>query len=136
MEKKTLTKNQKNDTCFCCGKSNSEGLSMEFALSEGSVYSDLVIPRHFSGWKTMTHGGFLAMLLDEVMAQACSMEGFNGVTAKLEIRYHKPVNTCSKIRILGTIQKSTSRTMETSGVIQNETGEKVASGKAVFFRPA
>ena len=85
-------------TCFCCGSKNEKGLKLEFAYPEpGFAEAECIIPEYFSGWQNITHGGFLAMLMDEVMAHAClSMEKL-AVTASMKVRYLKPVNIGTKI---------------------------------------
>ncbi|HUW42394.1 MAG TPA: hypothetical protein VMV90_15410, partial [Rectinemataceae bacterium] len=63
---------ERDSNCFCCGKDNEKGLHLVFSYpAEGEAEATLLVPEYFSGWKRITHGGFLSMLLDEAMAHAC-----------------------------------------------------------------
>ena len=76
----------RDDNCFCCGTENADGLKLSFTYPErGIAECDLQIPEQFSGWKDVTHGGFLSMLLDEVMAHALLSAGIN-VSVELPLR--------------------------------------------------
>jgi uncharacterized protein (TIGR00369 family) len=124
-----------DDNCFCCGKQNSRGLQLEFRYPEkGEAETECVIPDYFTGWKRITHGGFLAMLLDETMAHACISQGVNGVTVDIQVRYLKPVEIGERIRISGRIARVKSRIIETEAEVSDEAGEAVARGSARFLQ--
>jgi len=125
--------------CFCCGTGNAHGLHLAFSYPEtGGAEAFLVIPDHFSGWKNMTHGGFLSMLLDEVMAHACirsagTEPGRTAVTAEMTVRFKKPVETGSRVRIVGTITETKGRILSTQGWVYDESGAVAAEGQARFL---
>jgi uncharacterized protein (TIGR00369 family) len=124
-----------DDNCFCCGKQNSRGLKLEFSYPEkGKAETECIIPDYFTGWKRITHGGFLAMLLDETMAHACISEGVNGVTVDIQVRYLKPVEIGERIRISGRIGRVKSRIIETEAEVSNEAGVAVVRGTARFLQ--
>ncbi len=82
----------RDDHCFCCGKQNSRGLQLEFSYPEkGKAETEFVIPEYFTGWKKITHGGLLAMVLDETMAHSCISAAITGITVDIRVRYLKPV---------------------------------------------
>ena len=125
----------RDDTCFCCGRDNQHGLKLRFSYDgEGTAETCLKVPDWFSGWKRMTHGGLLSMLLDEAMAHACISILGHAITAELTVRYHTPVETGTSISIKGTVEAVRSKIVETSGIVLSASGETVATGKARFLR--
>ena len=121
--------------CFCCGLENERGLKLVFEHdSLGAAEANLVIPEWFSGWKRMTHGGLLSMLLDEGMAHACISVLSHAVTAELTVRYRNPVEVGERIIIQGKIEKTRARIIETSGTITDSSGIVIATGTARFLR--
>jgi uncharacterized protein (TIGR00369 family) len=125
----------RDDNCFCCGKQNSRGLQLEFRYPEkGTAETECIIPAYFTGWRKMTHGGFLAMLLDETMAHACISRAVTGVTVDIQVRYLKPVEVGERIRVCGRVARVKSRIIETEADVCDEAGEVVAKGSARFLK--
>ena len=125
----------RDDNCFCCGKQNSRGLQLEFRYpEEGKAETECVIPAYFTGWKKMTHGGFLAMLLDETMAHSCISQAVTGITVDIRVRYLKPVEVGERIRVCGQVARVKSRIIETEADVRNEAGEVLARGSARFLK--
>ena len=124
-----------DDNCFCCGKSNERGLKLEFDYPEaGRAETYCTIPEYFTGWKRITHGGLLAMLLDETMAHSCISESVNGVTVDMQVRYLKPVEVGERVRVSGRITGVRSRIIETEGDIRNQDDQIVARSSARFLK--
>jgi uncharacterized protein (TIGR00369 family) len=124
-----------DDHCFCCGKKNSRGLKLSFHYPEkGKAETKCTIPGYFTGWRRITHGGFLAMLLDETMAHSCISEAVTGVTDDMQVRYLKPVDVGEQIRVAGEVTQVKSRIVETQAIIHNAAGDIVAKGSARFLR--
>ena len=125
----------RDEHCFCCGKQNSRGLKLEFRYPErGRAETECIIPDYFTGWRKITHGGFLAMLMDETMAHSCISEAVNGVTVDIQVRYLKPVEVGQRIRVSGRVTRVKSRIMETEASIHDQSGEKVATASARFLK--
>jgi uncharacterized protein (TIGR00369 family) len=124
-----------DDNCFCCGKQNSRGLQLQFRYpEEGKAETECIIPTYFTGWKKITHGGFLAMLLDETMAHSCISRTVTGVTVDIQVRYLEPVEVGERIRVCGRIARARSRIIETEADVRNEAGKVVARGSARFLK--
>ena len=130
---------ENDSNCFCCGTENKQGLHLAFSYSaSGEAEASLVVPAHFSGWKNMTHGGFLSMLLDEAMAHACirsagSETDRTAVTAEMTLRFKKPVETGSTVRIVGKLTETKGRILSTQGWVYDESGAVAAEGQARFL---
>lgn len=126
---------ERDSQCFCCGKGNEQGLHLVFAYpKEGEAEASLVVPGHFSGWKDITHGGFLSMLLDEAMAHSCLGIAESAVTAEMTVRFLKPVATGSRVRIVGKAEEVRGRVIRTSARILDEAGTSCAEASARFLR--
>ncbi|GAH59556.1 unnamed protein product, partial [marine sediment metagenome] len=119
MEKRTIV----DDFCFCCGSKNSKGLKLKFIYpEEGSAETECEIPAYFTGWKSITHSGLLAMLLDETMAHACISSGQSSVTIELTVRYIKPVEVGESVTVNAQITGVKSRIVQTEGWIYKNAG--------------
>lgn len=91
--------------CFICGKSNDKGLKLDFSYEEevGEVCAIWKPLEYMQGFKGIVHGGFIFMLLDEVMAKACLYKKIPAVTARIEIRFKKPVYVDEEMEVKGKI---------------------------------
>ena len=124
----------RDDTCFCCGKNNEKGLHLTYTYpEEGKSRTSLTVPEYFSGWKNISHGGFLSMLLDETMAHACRGKADMAVTAEMTVKYRKPVQTGDDILLEGEVVSVRSRIIETKARIILPNGDTAAEGKAKFI---
>ena len=123
-----------DDFCFCCGKNNEKGLQLSFSYPDkNSAETRLTIPNHFTGWKSVVHGGLLAMLLDEAMAHACISAEYFAVTAEMTIRYRNPTEVGESIRIFGKVKAVRSKIIETTGEISGSKGV-IAEANARYLR--
>jgi len=78
--------------CFACGNQNPKGLHLKFKAEEGNKVKTLFTPqKEHEGYPGVMHGGLITTILDEVMARSINMLGYNGVTARLEVRFREPV---------------------------------------------
>ncbi len=130
-----MTKASDRDShCFCCGVDNERGLHLAIAYPEkGAAETSLEVPAWFAGWKSVTHGGLLATLLDEIMAHACYGMAQKAVTAEITVRYQKVVETGSRIRALGKVEGARGRVLVTRGWLYDAEGSVVAEATARFI---
>lgn len=79
--------------CYVCGSENKKGLNLAFVFDEprDEIYTRCRFARYMQGYAGIVHGGFISMLLDEVMAKMCLQRGIQAVTGRLEIKFNKPV---------------------------------------------
>lgn len=80
------------------------------------------------------------MLLDEIMAHAIlySQRGGEGVektavTAEITVRFKKPVETGSRVRVVGRVVETKGRLVTTEAWVYDENGDVAAEGKARFL---
>jgi len=125
---------ERDSHCFCCGADNERGLHLLFTYpNPGEAEAQLEIPEYFSGWKRTTHGGFLSMLLDEAMAHACLNTDEAAVTGEITVRFLKPVDTGTRVRIAGKVVENRGRLIATRGWIYDASGAAVAEATARFI---
>jgi len=108
IEKGVHNKQPNSANCFVCGRDNVNGLGLSFyELGPDEVMAEVVIPSHFEGYPGIVHGGIVASMLDEIAGRAVLVgdhEHFR-LTAKLEIRYRKPVPSGELLRLRGVVER-------------------------------
>lgn len=83
------------------------------------------------------HGGMSAMLLDELMGQACTAAGTPGLTVSLQMRYHQPIPLETPLRILGRVTRTDNRKIFVTGRIttQADPSTHLVTADGVFITP-
>jgi acyl-coenzyme A thioesterase PaaI-like protein len=122
--------------CFVCGKDNPVGfrVRVEYFPEEMAVQTRLALAREYQGWAEVIHGGVLATLLDEMMAQAVWRYAGPGVTLSLEVRFHKPLKPEEDILVRGVMHTTSgSRRLAEAEIIRLADGARIASGKSRFL---
>lgn len=78
--------------CFGCCPDNASGLRMQFEVEGEEVVSRWNPDSRFQGFTGVLHGGVQATLMDELASWYVFVKmGTAGVTARMEVTYHKPV---------------------------------------------
>ncbi len=123
--------------CFVCGVENPAGLHMRFYETEAEpvqVVADYTVPAHYQGYPGVVHGGIIAAMLDEVTSRTI----FRGepprfvVTARLSVRYRKPVPVETPLRLTGRIVEEKGRAITVAGEIRLVDGTLLAEAEAVI----
>jgi uncharacterized protein (TIGR00369 family) len=108
IEKGVHNKQPNSANCFVCGRENANGLGLTFyEVGPDEVMVEVVIPSHFEGYPGIVHGGIVASMLDEIAGRAALVgehEHFR-LTAKLEVRYRKPVPSGELLRLRGVVER-------------------------------
>lgn len=90
------------NNCFVCGPANPMGLRLRFALDSADVCRAEFTPGpNHAGYDRVTHGGILYSALDDVMANWLFLKGMRAYTARCEIRYRKPCEVGTPLRLEG-----------------------------------
>jgi uncharacterized protein (TIGR00369 family) len=119
--------------CFACGELNEHGLHMTLHVQDERCWSELTLDERFQGWDGIIHGGILSTVLDEVMAWSLVARDSWGVTARLNVTYHKPVEVGRRIRAEGHVTDGRRRVSRTAATIADAgTGELLASAEGVY----
>lgn len=121
--------------CFGCNPDNPLGLHMEF-YEEGEEIISFWKPRHdFQGWVNTMHGGILSALIDETAGWVVFRKlQTSGVTARLDIRYKKPVMvTDTQITLRARITGQNRRLVTIEVKLENAMGEVCTEGTATYY---
>ncbi|MBI4595711.1 MAG: PaaI family thioesterase [Candidatus Tectomicrobia bacterium] len=103
--------------CFACGPDNPIGLHIAFKINSDNIYAEFVPERVHQGYDGVVHGGIIATLLDEAMANLLYLKGLDCTTGKMEVRYRQPARVGSKIKILGQILEKRSKYAKTRAIL-------------------
>ena len=131
---KTLTPKTGN-SCFGCGADNPLGLKLTFQgdPETGKAWTELKPPMFLAGGINMMHGGFIALLLDEVSSKVLSVLQKRGVTRNIEVSFEKPVSLNSQIRLEAELVRHEARKHFIDARILNQEGEVLAKSSALFL---
>lgn len=126
--------------CFACGEAHPFGPALSFLhdTTDGSVRSWCTPDTRMQGSTEWVHGGFVALLLDEVMGKTLSAHGMGGApTARLEVNYRKPTRLGVAIELCGRLEEHTGRKYTLVGELREAEGERtlLAEGRGLFVRP-
>lgn len=106
--------------CFVCGMGNQHGLGMRFySAAPGEVEARYTVDPVYQGYPGIVHGGIIAAMLDEVVGRVMMTDDPNRffVTAKLEIRYRRPVPTGQELRLHGQLDRQKGRMTFAQGAL-------------------
>lgn len=103
--------------CYACGSDNPEGFRLTFVQDGQTLSTDVTFRREHQGYARMVHGGFLALLLDEVMVNLpCRVLGRLVVSVRLTVRLRKPVAPGQRITCTATLVSHRKRKYELKAV--------------------
>jgi len=122
--------------CFVCGKNNSLGfkLNFDYDKDKDEVYTIFKPQKYMQGYENILHGGFTSMLLDEVMAKVCLKKDIHGVTAKIEIKFKKPIFVNESVEFRGKIVNIKGKKILLKASCSDLNGEKKAEANGLFIR--
>lgn len=114
---KLIWKRQPNSHhCFVCGLESEVGLKLRFDDNGvDEVRSQISLDRQYQGYPGVAHGGIVAAMLDEIggrVLMSADPDRFM-VTAKLDLKYRKPVPIETPLTLIGTLIRDRGRLAET-----------------------
>jgi acyl-coenzyme A thioesterase PaaI-like protein len=122
--------------CFVCGQENHDGMKIHFFHDDeqDEMFARFKFPAYMQGYEKVVHGGFISMLLDEVMAKACLHRDMTAVTAQFEVRFKKPIYIEEELHFYGRIAEVRGKSIKTEARCTDAEGFERASARALFFR--
>jgi uncharacterized protein (TIGR00369 family) len=121
--------------CVGCGPLSEIGLKMTFARREdGSVVSTVTVPARFQGWRGVTHGGVVALVLDEAMAYAAGARGVIGVTGEMKLRFRGTVPIGAPLLVRGNVVWQRRNVLGVEASVSTEEGILLASSTGSFVQ--
>jgi acyl-coenzyme A thioesterase PaaI-like protein len=122
-----------DNICFVCGPNNPHGLRVHFEERDGVVRGCFEPGDWHQGWQGVIHGGVLASLLDEAMAYTLFFRGFQGVTARMEVRFRAPARAHERLEVQARTVKDGSRVADMVAEVRRE-GAVLAVASARFMK--
>jgi acyl-coenzyme A thioesterase PaaI-like protein len=88
----------KDKRCFVCGVENPHGLKVKVVFDGvDQVETVFIAEDRYRGWSDYLHGGVLTLIFDEMLGWLSRYTGHDAMTARLEVRYRKPVPLGSRL---------------------------------------
>jgi uncharacterized protein (TIGR00369 family) len=120
--------------CYGCGTANERGLHMEFRREGERTICEYTPCDYQQGYPGRMHGGVVSTLIDEAMGWAVYHAAKWGATARLNVRFRKPVYLDRKLRVEAWIVKDRARLFELRAEVRDGDGDLLAEGDGVFMR--
>lgn len=122
--------------CFGCGDENPCGLRLRFEpTAPGAVEARFVPRRQDEGFFGVVHGGIVTAMLDEAMAWASFSADVWAMTAKMEVRFRRPVQVGAELRVNGRVVGARGKLIEAAGEVRSaDDGALLAEATATFVR--
>jgi uncharacterized protein (TIGR00369 family) len=120
--------------CFACGAENDHGLHMEFRRENGRAIADYTPREYQQGYPGRMHGGIVTTLIDEAMGWAVYGAAQWGATARLSVRFRKPVRLDQTLRIEAWVTNNRSRLLELRAEVRDPDGTLLADAEGTFMK--
>lgn len=132
-----MIKQANSRQCFVCGVENPAGLHLHFyERAPGEVTATYLVCEQHQGYPGIVHGGIVAAMLDEVAGRAHMGSTSNPrfmFTARLDVRYRKPVPVGKPLRLVGKAGSVKSRTATAQGFLYGPDGELLAEAEVLLI---
>ncbi len=121
--------------CFGCSPYNPIGLNLQFYEIDDYIESEWKPCTHYEGYPGSIHGGIQAVLMDESAAWTMYIKAKRaGVTAKMNIRYRKQLDSTQKtITLRGKLREVKHNLCFMETQILNEKNEICSEAEVVYF---
>ena len=121
--------------CFVCGMENPIGLKAFFYEDDdGRVIANFTPCEEHQGYPGFVHGGITSALMDEVIGRVVTSLDIWAVTAKLELKFRKPVPLGEQCTIIGELIRLKSRSFEARGELRLADGTLAVEGHGLYIR--
>jgi uncharacterized protein (TIGR00369 family) len=98
------------------------------------TYTEFVPQSDHQGYDGVVHGGILAALLDDAMANCLWLRGVAAVTAKMVLRYREPVQVGTRLFVYGRLLQEREKVATAEGWITTATGTRLVEAAGTFFK--
>ncbi len=120
--------------CYGCGDRNPEGLHIDFEIDGGNVSGRFRPRETHQGWPGLAHGGVAAAVLDEAMGWAMYAAGAWAMTARMEVKYRRPLPLGEELIVTAEVTRDRGRRLEAEAAISTLSGEMLAQASGLFLR--
>jgi uncharacterized protein (TIGR00369 family) len=130
-----MQKQPNSRMCFVCGMENPIGLKAFFYEDDdGQVIVKYTPREEHQGYPGFVHGGIISALMDEVIGRVVTSLDIWAVTAKLELKFRKPVPWGEELTIIGEMIRLRSRSFEARGELRLADGTLAVEGYGLYVR--
>jgi len=119
--------------CYGCGAENDHGLHMEFRREGDRTICDFAPVDFQQGYPGRMHGGIVSTMIDEAMGWAVYHSKKWGTTARLNVRYRRPVDLGSQLRVEAWITRERHRLIELRAEVRDESGQLLADSEGTYM---
>jgi uncharacterized protein (TIGR00369 family) len=119
--------------CYACGADNDHGLRMEFRREGDRTVCDFDPADFQQGYPGRMHGGVVSTMIDEAMGWAVYHAKKWGTTARLAVRYRRPVRLDVRLRVEAWVTNVRHRLIELRAEIRDEAGQLLADGEGTYM---
>ena len=120
--------------CYGCGSRNPEGLHIHFEVEGRRVTGQFTARETHVGYPGVAHGGIAASVLDEAMGWAMYAAGAWAMTARMEVKYRKPLPLEREVTVTAEVVRERGRVLDAVAQIRGSGGAVLAEAKAMFVR--
>lgn len=114
--------------CFVCGPDNPIGLKLRFIPHGGGVRAEFTPSDLHVGYEGLIHGGILAALIDDAVANVWFTRGEEAVTAKIEIRFRREARPGERLVVTAEQTGGRGALMMAKAEVRRDDGELIADG--------
>ena len=120
----------KDRRCFVCGAENPDGLKVKVVYDGvDGVEAEFIAEDRYRGWSDYLHGGVLTLIFDEMLGWLSRYMGHDAMTARLEVRYRKPVPLGSRLTFSGVLEREIKGLLDIKLLAKLDDGSVVAEAK-------
>ncbi len=119
--------------CYGCGGRNPEGLHIKFEVEGRRVCGRFTARETHVGFPGVAHGGIAAAVLDEAMGWAMYAAGAWAMTARMEVKYRRPLPLGEELIISAEVVRERGRVLDATAQIRDRRGV-LAEAKGMFVR--
>jgi len=122
-----------HDQCFGCGAANAHGLQLRFAPEgEDAIAAEVRFDERHLGPPGLVHGGLIATVLDEALAQWPPRLELLALTTELSVRYERKVRPGTPLRVTARVVARSGGTLDLEAELCETAGRRVAYARARF----
>ncbi len=118
--------------CFACGPRSPAGLRLRFERDGDRVVTTYTPRSEHQGFPGYLHGGVISALLDETMSRVSLLDGRWTMTARIEVRYRRPIYVDQAIRAFAEKKSERRGVVEAVGWVALPDGSTAAEATGTF----
>ncbi len=125
---------ERSNYCFICGSDNPKLLHLEFTnIGKNTVITEFKLEKEYEGYSDIIHGGILAAILDDAMANAVIIDNILIYAVELNVRYLKRCFVMENLQAKGWIEDVNHKIIETKGEIRSSNGALKVTAYGKYF---